>query len=130
LIVSVTGGPSINTNHLGDFDRGDFTFRHVATKIAGSHEFRFGGEAVNVRNHLINTFQMAGRVASTDNSPATEWPISCLAEPPSFRQGGGEFKDLKGTALGVLHPGQLDGEPTADPEPRLPVGSLPVAVGP
>jgi hypothetical protein len=102
LIVSVTGGPSINTNHLGDFDRGDFTFRHVGTKIAGSHEFRFGGEAVNVRNHLINTFQMAGRVAFNGQLSGNGMADFMFGRTSEFRQGGGEFKDLKGTRWGFF----------------------------
>ena len=102
LIVSVTGGFNINTNHLGDFDRGDFTFRHVATKMVGEHELRLGGEAVHVRNHLINTFQMAGRVAfngSLSGHPMADFMFGRTSE---YRQGGGEFKDLQGTRWGVF----------------------------
>jgi hypothetical protein len=102
LIVSVTGGFSINTNHLGDFDRGDFTFRHVATKIAGAHELRFGGEAVNVRNHLINTFQMAGRVAFNGSLSGNPMADFMFGRTNEFRQGGGEFKDLIGTRWGFF----------------------------
>jgi hypothetical protein len=102
LIVSVTGGPSINTNHLGDFDRGDFTFRHVATKIAGNHELRIGGEAVRVTNHLINTFQMAGRVAFNGALSGNGLADFMFGRSSEFRQGGGEFKDLKGTRWGAF----------------------------
>jgi hypothetical protein len=102
LIVSVTGGFSINTNHLGDFDRGDFTFRHVATKIAGPHELRMGGEAVHVRNHLINTFQMAGRVAFNGSLSGNPFADFMFGRTNEFRQGGGEFKDLRGTRWGFF----------------------------
>ncbi len=102
LIVSVTGGFNINTNHLGDFDRGDFTFRHVATKIAGNHELRFGGEAVRVSNHLINTFQMAGRVAFSGALSGNGLADFMFGRSSEFRQGGGEFKDLKGTRWGAF----------------------------
>ena len=102
LIVNVTGGFSINTNHLGDFDRGDFTFRHVGTKIAGSHELRFGGEAVHVRNHLINTFQMAGRVAFNGSLSGNSMADFMFGRAQEFRQGGGEFKDLRGTRWGFF----------------------------
>ena len=102
LIVSVTGGFSINTNHLGDFDRGDFTVRHVATKIAGNHEFRMGGEAVRVSNHLINTFQMAGRVAFNGQLAGNGMAEFLFGRSSEFRQGGGEFKDLKGTRWGFF----------------------------
>jgi hypothetical protein len=102
LIVSVTGGFSINTNHLGDFDRGDFTFRHVATKIAGNHELRMGGEAVRVTNHLTNTFQMAGRVAFSGQLSGNGLADFMFGRSSEFRQGGGEFKDLKGTRWGAF----------------------------
>ncbi len=102
LIVSVTGGFNINTNHLGDFDRGDFTFRHVTTKIAGNHELRMGGEAVRVTNHLINTFQMAGRVAFSGQLSGNGLADFMFGRSSEFRQGGGEFKDLKGTRWGVF----------------------------
>jgi hypothetical protein len=102
LIVSVTGGFSINTNHLGDFDRGDFTFRHVATKITGNHELRMGGEAVRVSNHLINTFQMAGRVAFNGQLSGNGLADFMFGRSSEFRQGGGEFKDLKGTRWGFF----------------------------
>ena len=62
LSLSVSGNFSIGTNHIGDFDRSDFTFREVATKQAGAHELKFGGEAVRLTNHIINTFQMAGSI--------------------------------------------------------------------
>ena len=102
LIVSVTGGFNINTNHLGDFDRGDFTFRHVGTKIAGNHEVRFGGEAVRVSNHLINTFQMAGRVAFNGQLSGNGLADFMFGRTSEFRQGGGEFKNLKGTRWGFF----------------------------
>jgi hypothetical protein len=102
LIVSVTGGFNINTNHLGDFDRGDFTFRHTTTKIAGNHEIRMGGEAVRVSNHLINTFQMAGRVAFSGQLSGNGLADFMFGRSSEFRQGGGEFKDLKGTRWGFF----------------------------
>jgi Carboxypeptidase regulatory-like domain len=102
LIVSVTGGFNINTNHLGDFDRGDFTFRHVATKVAGNHELRFGGEAVRVSNHLINTFQMAGRVAFNGSLSGNGLADFMFGRSSEFRQGGGEFKQLKGIRWGAF----------------------------
>jgi len=38
----------------------DYTIREVVTKQYGSHEIRFGGEAVRLRNHITNTYQMSG----------------------------------------------------------------------
>jgi len=102
LILSVTGGPSISTNHLGDFDRGDFTFREVVTKIVRAHELRFGGEAVRVRNHVINTFQMAGRFTFSGQLSGEGLADFMLGRASEFRQGGGEFKNLLGTRWGFF----------------------------
>ena len=102
LIVSVTDGFSISTNHLGDFDRGDFTVREVVTKIAGGHELRFGGEAVRVRNHVINTFQMAGRFTFNGQLSGNGLADFLYGRSSEFRQGGGEFKYLLGTRWGFF----------------------------
>ncbi len=102
LRVSVTGGFGIDTNHLGDFDRGDFTFRHVATKIAGNHEMRFGGEAVTISNHLINTFQMSSQTTFNGSLSGNGLSDFMLGRLSTFLQGGGQFKDLKGTRWGVF----------------------------
>ena len=102
LIVSVTDGFSISTNHLGDFDRGDFTVREVVTKISGRHELRFGGEAVNVRNHIINTFQMAGNFTFNGQLSGNGLADFMFGRSSQFRQGGGEFKDLLGTRWGFF----------------------------
>ncbi|MBL8295723.1 MAG: carboxypeptidase regulatory-like domain-containing protein, partial [Bryobacterales bacterium] len=60
LNLSITGGFGVGTGHKGDFDRSNFTYREVITKIVGSHELRFGGEAIRIRNDIRNTFQMMG----------------------------------------------------------------------
>jgi len=102
LVVTVTDGFRIRTNHLGDFDRGDFTIREVVTKIAGAHELRFGGEAVRVSNHIINTYQMAGQVTFNGQLSGNGLSDFMFGRISRFRQGGGEFKDLKGTKWGFF----------------------------
>jgi hypothetical protein len=102
LIVSVTGGFSISTNHLGDFDRGDFTVREVVTAIQGAHELRFGGEAVRVRNHIINTFQMAGNITFNGQLSGDGLADFMFGRASQWRQGGGEFKYLLGTRWGYF----------------------------
>ena len=102
LIVSVTGGFSISTNHLGDFDRGDFTVREVVTKVKGAHELRFGGEAVRVRNHIINTFQMAGNITFNGQLSGDGLADFMFGRASQWRQGGGEFKFLLGTRWGFF----------------------------
>jgi hypothetical protein len=102
LIVSVTGGFSFSTNHLGDFDRGDFTVREVMTKVKGAHELRFGGEAVRVRNHVTNTFQMAGNFTFNGQLSGDGLADFMFGRASQWRQGGGEFKNLLGTRWGFF----------------------------
>jgi hypothetical protein len=102
LVVNVTGGFSINTNHYGQFDRGDFAVREVVTKIAGAHEMKFGGEAVRVSNHLVNTYQMAGNFTFNGQLSGNGLADFALGNASAFSQGGGEFKNLKGTKWGFF----------------------------
>ncbi len=97
LVVSVTGGFNISTNHYGQFDRGDFAIREMATKIAGAHQLKFGGEAIRVSNYLVNTYQMAGNFGFNGQLSGNGLADFMLGNASSFNQGGGEFKDLKGT---------------------------------
>ncbi|MEX2261184.1 MAG: TonB-dependent receptor [Bryobacteraceae bacterium] len=96
LNLGVTDGFSIGTSHKGDFDRGDYTIREVATKIRGSHEFRFGGEAVRVLNHITNSFQMMGNFTFNGQLSGNGLADYMFGRASAFTQGGGEFKDLKG----------------------------------
>jgi hypothetical protein len=102
VIVNVTGGFGISTNHLGDFDRGDFTIRENLTVIRGPHEFHFGGEAVRVSNHIINTFRMDGNFTFRGDFSGDGLADFLLGRASTFVQGGGEFKDLKGTRWGFF----------------------------
>ncbi len=102
LSLSVSGNFSIGTNHIGDFDRSDFTFREVGTKQAGSHELKFGGEAVRLTNHIINTFQMAGSFTFNGQLSGDAVADFLLGRASAFKQGGGEFKNLKGTKWGFF----------------------------
>ncbi|MGH9667225.1 MAG: hypothetical protein ACRD9L_22620, partial [Bryobacteraceae bacterium] len=102
LIVSVTGGFSINTNHLGEFDRGDYTVRETGTKIAGAHEIKFGGEAVRVTTHLVNTFGMSGNFAFNGQLSGNGLADFMLGQASTFMQGGGQFLDLRGVKWGFF----------------------------
>jgi hypothetical protein len=102
LSLSVSSGFSIGTNHLGQFDRGDFAIREVVTKIWGAHQFRFGGEAVRISNHLINTFQMAGNFTFNGQLSGNGLADFVFGQASAFTQGGGEFKNLKGTRWGFF----------------------------
>jgi len=97
IALNVSGGFGVNTSHRGDFDRGDWTLRENVTVVKGSHELHFGGEAVRVKNHLINTFLMAGEFDFYNNLSGDNLADFMLGRASSFQQGGGEFKLLAGT---------------------------------
>ncbi len=102
LVMSVTGGFSISTNHLGDFDRGDFTLRENLTANRGPHELHFGGEAVRLTNHITNTFRMDGSFTFNGQLSGDGLADFMLGRASNFVQGGGEFKDLRGTKWGFF----------------------------
>jgi hypothetical protein len=102
LRVSVTSGFSINTNHKGGFDRGDWTIREVVTKIIGPHQLKIGGEAVRVDNHLTNTFQMAGNFSFSGQLSGNGLSDFMFGRSSSFTQGGGEWENVKGTKWGLF----------------------------
>ena len=102
IVMSVTGGFSINTNHLGDFDRGDFTIRENLTSVIGPHELHFGGEVVRLSNHITNTFRMDGNFTFNGSLSGDGLADFLLGRSSTFVQGGGEFKDLKGTRWGFF----------------------------
>ena len=89
----------MSTNHLGNFDRGDYTFREDVTLQRGTHELHFGGEAVRVYNNLVNTFTMSGQFTFGAGTALSGSNLSdyMLGAASAFLQGGGEFKRLTGT---------------------------------
>jgi len=102
MFFDVGGYFTVATNHLGDFDRGDWTVRENVTVIKGAHEFHFGGEAVRVKNHLVNTFSMAGEFEFFNELSGNNLADFMLGRASEFEQGGGEFKLLRGTRWGFF----------------------------
>lgn len=100
LNISVSGGFGISTSHFGSFDRGDYTWRENLTWIRGAHEFHFGGELVRLSNDLFNTFGMDSEI-SFGNLSGDGLADFELGRVEEFFQGGGEFKNLRGTRAGL-----------------------------
>lgn len=96
LSMSITGGFGLGTNHLGQFNRGDYTIREVATWVKGKHELRVGGELLRVTNDLVNTFQMAGSFSFTGELSGDGMADFLIGRAATFSQGGGEFKEFRG----------------------------------
>jgi hypothetical protein len=96
ISMSVNGYFSSNTNHLGVFNRGDYTFREDVTVQRGRHEIHIGGEAVRISNTLVNTFLMAGSFTFGGQISGSNLSDFILGDASNFNQGGGEYKNLEG----------------------------------
>jgi hypothetical protein len=103
LVVSVPGFFSVSTNHLGNFDRGDYTFREDVTLQRGRHEMHIGGEAVRVFNNLVNTFTMSGQFTFGNQLSGNNLSDFFLGNASRFLQGAGEFKNLTGTLWSLYY---------------------------
>jgi hypothetical protein len=100
--LSVTSGFSIATNHLGEFDRGDYTIRENVTKIIGAHELHFGGQALRVQNSIVNTYRQSGNFTFNGSLSGNGLADFIFGRASGFTQGGGEFKSFAGTQYGFF----------------------------
>lgn len=96
MSVGVSGLFGFSTNHLGVFNRGDYTIREDVTMQRGRHEVHVGGEAVRVSNTLVNTFRQSGSFQFSNQLSGSNLSDFILGDASNFTQGGGEFKNLKG----------------------------------
>jgi hypothetical protein len=93
----IDGGPSIDTNHQGQFDRGDWSLRENISMVRGKHELHIGGEAVRVNNTLQNTFTQAGYFSFSSAYSGDSMADFLMGRATDFTQGSGELKDMVGT---------------------------------
>jgi hypothetical protein len=96
LFVSINGGFTINTNHLGNFNRGDQTVREVATLMKGNHEIEFGGGALRVRAPMANEFEENGEFYFTNNLSGDNLADFMLGQTSQFIQAGGLYLNFTG----------------------------------
>jgi hypothetical protein len=96
LSFYVNGYFGVQTNHLGNFDRGDTSFREDVTLQRGAHEIHLGGEAVRISNNLVNTYNMSGSYTFGGSLSGNNLTDFLLGDASNFVQGGGEYKDLEG----------------------------------
>ncbi len=97
---TVGGAFSVATNHPGEFDRDDSNTRGSVTMIRGPHELHFGVEATRLMNNIVNTFTQAGSFTFSSSFSGNNIADFILGDANSFRQGGGEFKDMIGWRWG------------------------------
>jgi hypothetical protein len=96
MSVGVSGYFGFNTNHLGIFNRGDYTIREDVTMQRGKHEIHVGGETVRVSNTLVNTFRQSGSFNFSNQISGNNLSDFLLGDASNFTQGGGEYKNLEG----------------------------------
>jgi Carboxypeptidase regulatory-like domain len=96
IALNVNGFFNINTNHIGRFDRGDYSIREDLTFQRGAHEFHVGGEALHISNNLVNTYNMSGSFAFGSALSGSNLSDFLLGTASNFTQGGGEYKNLAG----------------------------------
>lgn len=97
LRVAVGGAFTVNTGHIGDFDRTGWTIRENVTKVRGAHELRVGGEAVHINVTVRNTYHQSGLYQFTNQLSGDNVADFLLGDATFFLQGGGEFMLLSGT---------------------------------
>lgn len=97
LVLNVPGFFSVSTNHLGVFNRGDFTVREDVALQRGRQEIHVGGEAVRVTNDLTNTYTMSGQFTFGNALTGSNLSDFLAGQASRFVQGGGEFKNIDGT---------------------------------
>lgn len=96
ISLSVSGFFGVGTNHFGIFNRSDWSIREDVTKIKGKNEIQFGGQVLQVKNHINNTFSMAGSFNFSNDLSGNNLVDFLLGDASNFSQGGGEFKDMVG----------------------------------
>ena len=96
LMLGISSGFSIRTNHEGMFDRYNWVLREDVTKIAGKHELHFGGEALHASVNLVNTFQQAGSYSFSGQLSGNGLADFMFGAASSFSQGGGQYENVAG----------------------------------
>jgi hypothetical protein len=97
LVLNVSGFFNVATNHLGNFNRGDYTIREDVALQRGAQEIHIGGEAVRVTNDLTNTYTMSGQFTFGNALSGSNLSDFLIGDASRFVQGGGEFKNIAGT---------------------------------
>ncbi len=102
VYVSISGGftarPGWNYDKL-DYD---VHVSNVSTRMAGSHELKFGGEVLRSKNDIRNDFRTMGLFVFNGNLTGNAFADFMAGEVYQFDQGGGEYKELFGTRWGLF----------------------------
>jgi hypothetical protein len=96
LSIGVAGGFSIQSNHLGAFNRGSQTGREDVTFIKGGHELHFGAEALRIRAPMSNTYQENGVFGFQGALSGSSMADFILGQAQLVTQDGGIYLNFTG----------------------------------
>ncbi len=102
LYVNVSGGFLSRPGWNYDKPDYDFHISNTSTRMAGSHEIKFGGEVLRSKNEIKNDFRTMGLFNFNGNITGNAMADFMLGEVYQFDQGGGEYKELYGTRWGFF----------------------------
>ena len=94
--LTVGGYFGFASNHFGNFNRGDKTFRELVTWQKGRHELIFGGQLTRANQNLNNTYTQGGQFSFTNQLSGSNLADFMLGQASSFIQGGGQFSNFVG----------------------------------
>src|SRR5262249_61022335 len=100
--LNVTGFFSANSNHFGDFNRGDWTIREAVTKVKGSHQLIFGGEAVRLLQDITNTNTQSGSFTFGGRFSGSYLADFLRGNASSFIQVAGQYQNMSGTKYSLF----------------------------
>ncbi|MEK7751224.1 MAG: TonB-dependent receptor, partial [Acidobacteriota bacterium] len=102
VYVNVSGGFLVRPGWNYDKKDYDVHVSNTSTRMAGSHEIKFGGEVLRSKNDIRNDFRTMGLFVFNGNIAGNAFADFMLGEVYQFDQGGGEYKELYGTRYGVF----------------------------
>src|SRR5262249_11504561 len=97
LRVAVGGAFTVNTGHIGGFNRTGWTIRESVSLVKGNHELKIGGEAVRIGVDVKNTYHQSGIFNFSNQLTGDNLGDFLIGRATFFLQGGGEFLALNGT---------------------------------
>jgi hypothetical protein len=98
----VSGFFSINSSETGYFNRGDKSFREVATWQKGRHALVFGGDFVRLNQNIANPSTSGGVFNFSNSLSGSNLADFMLGQVSQFQQGGGQYQNYVGTLFSLF----------------------------
>jgi hypothetical protein len=102
MVMTISGYFSVSTTWPYEIEDTDWHWADTLTWIRGAHEIKAGGEFIRSRNQIRNHFRTMGLFTFDGSLSGNAMADYMLGEVYNFQQGGGEYKDLSGSRMGVF----------------------------